>query len=203
MTTTLDPGPVAERVRAVFPDAVRGVDRQALLLQAGRVRDVARWLAQDDALDLVFLSNLTAIDRESHFEMVYFLQSLDRNHLLEVKAVLADREAPVVPSLAPVFRGALLQEREVYDLFGIRFDGHPDLRRLLLWEGFPGWPLRKDFLQMPGNLRAGLPGFPHEPGENVWPVPGSPAWKAQRAHPSVTPVAPGADLAAGEASHGA
>ena len=98
---------------------------------------------------------------------------MDLNHIIQIKVIAADREDPAVPSLTGLYHGAHLQEREVFDLFGIRFDGHPDLRRLFLWDGFPGYPLRKDFLQMPGQIRAGLPGFPHESAENAWPVPGS------------------------------
>ena len=104
---------------------------------------------------------LTAVDRHTSFEVVYHLQSLDLNHQVVVKALVRDHEAPSLPSAYPVYKGALLQEREVYDLMGIRFAGHPDLRRLLLWEGYPGHPLRKDFLQLEG-LHAGLPHFPFE-----------------------------------------
>jgi Ni,Fe-hydrogenase III component G len=57
-----------------------------------------------------------------------------------------------------------LQEREAYDLLGIHFEGHPDLRRIFLWDGFAGFPLRKDYLNMPGGLMAGLERFPGEPG---------------------------------------
>jgi NADH:ubiquinone oxidoreductase subunit C len=70
-----------------------------------------------------------------------------------------DRENPVIPSVVPVFHGAWMQENETYDLFGITFEGHPNLYRILLWEGFPGWPLRKDFLSMPGGLQPGLNEF--------------------------------------------
>jgi NADH:ubiquinone oxidoreductase subunit C len=64
-----------------------------------------------------------------------------------------------------VWEGALLQEREGYDLLGIRFSGHPSLKRLLLWEGFPGHPLRKDFMSLPDGLRPGLRRFPKEDPE--------------------------------------
>ena len=65
------------------------------------------------------------------------------------------------------WRGARLQEREVYDLLGIRFAGHPTLKRLMLWEGFPGHPLRKDFMSLPGGFKPGLQRFPKE-DPNQW-----------------------------------
>ena len=156
-----------------MPGAVQAATPDALLIAHGKLLEALRFLRDDADFDLVFLSNLTGVDRESHLEVVYHLQSLDRNHLLCCKSIAVNREDPQLPSLISIYHGALLQEREVFDLFGIRFEGHPDLRRMFLWDGFPGYPLRKDFMGMPGGLRAGLPGFPHEPGYNAWPVPGS------------------------------
>jgi hypothetical protein len=72
----------------------------------------------------------------------------------------------VLPSVSGIWQGAHLQEAEAYDLMGIRFEGHPNLRRIFLWEGFAGWPLRKDFLQMgQGAFKPGLPFFPKEGGD--------------------------------------
>ena len=172
MTRALDPAAAAELVNAQQPGAAQAAGG-ALLISAERLVEAVQTLRDDESTDLVFLCNLTAVDRELHFELIYHLQSLDRNHMLQLKVILGDRVDPAAPSLTGLFHGAHLQEREVFDLFGIRFDGHPDLRRLFLWDGFPGYPLRKDFLQMPGQIRAGLPGFPHESSENAWPVPGS------------------------------
>ncbi|MXX32809.1 MAG: NADH-quinone oxidoreductase subunit C [Chloroflexi bacterium] len=172
MTTQYDATAAMEIVNASAPGAAC-IDEGVLYLEPDTLAESIRTLRDSEESDLVFLSNLTAVDHELHFELVYHLQSLDLNHILQVKARVFDREDPALPSLTRVYHGAHLQEREVYDLFGIRFDGHPDLRRMFLWEGFPGYPLRKDFLQMPGQVRAGLPGFPHESEENAWPVPGS------------------------------
>lgn len=172
MTAQLDLQTAAEVVNARQADAARAADG-SLLIEAEHLVAAVEALRDDESTDLIFLCNLTAVDRERHFELVYHLQSLDLNHIAQLKVIAADREDPAVPSLTGVFHGAHLQEREVFDLFGIRFEGHPDLRRLFLWDGFPGYPLRKDFLQMPGQIRAGLPGFPHESEENAWPVPGS------------------------------
>ena len=172
MTTQYDAAAAMELVNASAP-GVAAVEDGILFLEPSELAGAVQTLRDSEASDLVFLSNLTAVDRERHFEVVYHLQSLDLNHILQVKARLTDREDPAIPSLTGVYHGAHLQEREVYDLFGIRFEGHPDLRRMFLWDGFPGYPLRKDFLQMPGQVRAGLPGFPHESEENAWPVPGS------------------------------
>lgn len=172
MTARYDPTAAMAIVNASAPGAAC-VDDGVLFLEPERLVESIEALRDSEESDLIFLCNLTAVDQERHFEVVYHLQSLDWNHILQVKSRVFDREDPAVPSLTGVFHGAHLQEREVYDLFGIRFDGHPDLRRMFLWEGFPGYPLRKDFLQMPGQIRAGLPGFPHEGQENAWPVPGS------------------------------
>ena len=172
MTSQYDATAAMEIVNADAPGAAC-VEDGVLFLEPSELAGAVRTLRDSEESDLVFLSNLTAVDRELHFELVYHLQSLDLNHILQVKARVTDREDPALPSLTGVYHGAHLQEREVHDLFGIRFEGHPDLRRMFLWDGFPGYPLRKDFLQMPGQVRAGLPGFPHESVENAWPVPGS------------------------------
>jgi NADH-quinone oxidoreductase subunit C len=92
------------------------------------------------------LSGVTAVDYIDHFELVYHLTSLPMNSRAVLKTKCGwGREEPIVPSVTPVWRGAELQEREIWDLMGIRLEGHPNLKRIMLWEGFPGHPLRKDF----------------------------------------------------------
>jgi NADH-quinone oxidoreductase subunit D/NADH-quinone oxidoreductase subunit C/D len=116
------------------------------LVPASRLTSVAR-VARDE-LGYDYLSSVTGVDYlpEGKMEVVYHLYSTAGGAGLVLKAQLP-REAPAVPSLVPVFPGADLQEREVWDLLGIRFEGHPDLRRVLLWEGFAGHPLRKDWTE--------------------------------------------------------
>jgi NADH-quinone oxidoreductase subunit C len=152
---------VADRLGAALPGIVTRVQPEWVEVNPTRVIEALRWLHDDEELDAAQLSNLTAVDYYDRFEVVYHLQSLDQNHQIVVKAVLTDHEAPAIESCYGVYKGALLQELEVYDLMGIRFEGHPNLRRLFLWEGFPGYPLRKDFLQLEGRF-PGLPSFPFE-----------------------------------------
>ena len=78
--------------------------------------------------------------------MVYHLTSIEHNHSLVLKTRCYSRDNPTLPSVVGLWRGADFQEREIYDLLGISFEGHPNLRRIALWEGFDGHPLRKDFL---------------------------------------------------------
>ena len=93
------------------------------------------------------LSSVTSVDRISHFEVVYHLTSLQKNESLVIKINCGEgRIDPKVKSVISVWRGAELQEREIYDLMGIMFEGHPNMKRLLLWENFEGHPLRKDFV---------------------------------------------------------
>jgi NADH-quinone oxidoreductase subunit C len=93
------------------------------------------------------LSSVTAVDRypaEQRFEVVYLLHSIERNARLRLKARLAGSE-PTIESVTSVWRGANWYEREVFDLFGIRFTGHPDLRRIMMPDDWEGHPLRKDY----------------------------------------------------------
>jgi NADH:ubiquinone oxidoreductase subunit C len=107
---------------------------------------VARFLKENPDLDFAFLTSITAVDYVECFELVYHLLSMRRNHSTVLKTRYYGREEPTVASVISVWQGADLQEREIWDLMGIRFEGHPNMKRILLWEGFPGHPLRKDFL---------------------------------------------------------
>ncbi len=158
----LDGHRVAARLGAALPGIVTRATDEWVEVEPERVQEALRWLHGSEEFDAAQLSNLTSVDRYTSFEVVYHLQSLDLNQQVVVKAILADHDAPSLPSAYPVYKGALLQEREVYDLMGIRFADHPDLRRLFLWEGFPGHPLRKDFLGIGGGRTSGLGRFPNE-----------------------------------------
>ena len=93
-----------------------------------------------------YLSAITAVDYIEYFELVYHLRSIKSNQTGVVKTRLYDRENPSVESVTTLWRGADLQEREIWDLMGISFQGHPNLKRVMLWEGFPGHPHRKDHM---------------------------------------------------------
>ena len=162
MSRLLDGLEVGERIGQRVPEAVAEATPQWVVVHPEKLVAVATYLRDDSELDFRFLIGVTAVDRLDHFEVIYHLQSLSRNHLLTLKTRVLDHKNPEVPSLVSVWRGAELQEREVYDLMGLRFVGHPDLRRVFLWEGFPGHPLRKDWLEMPGGVSPGLGRFPRE-----------------------------------------
>ncbi|HIE37971.1 MAG TPA: NADH-quinone oxidoreductase subunit D [Anaerolineales bacterium] len=133
-----------------FPGAAQPAPepQEGLTIARDRLVEVATYLR--DELGYAYLSNITSVDYPEgtnglppRFEVVYHLYQPTGGPL--VLHVHADREDPAVPSLAPLFPSANFQEREAWDLMGIRFEGHPDLRRILLWEGFDGHPLRKDW----------------------------------------------------------
>jgi NADH-quinone oxidoreductase subunit C len=113
-----------------------------------RLLEVATACREDADLAFDCLSNLSGVDwpKEGHIQVVYHLFSYRHRHLVVLK-VNAMRDDPVLPSLAGVWSHANWQEREVFDLLGVRFTGHPDLRRILMPEDWPGHPLRKDFVE--------------------------------------------------------
>ena len=114
-----------------------------VVLPASGVVDAVRYLRSSEEFD--FLVDLTAVDYPKHaqrFELIYILYSFARNERIRLKTRIAENEA--APSLTSVFRGANWLEREVFDMFGIRFEGHPNLKRILLPDEWQGHPLRKD-----------------------------------------------------------
>ena len=147
MTTALDGADLARRINEAHTDAAIKWNEREVWVEPASIRSVAGFLKDDPDLDFSFLTSISAVDYVEHFELVYHLLSMRRNRSGIVKARVPGRGEPVVPSIVDVWRGADLQEREIWDLMGIRFDGHPNMKRVLLWEDFPGHPLRKDFLQ--------------------------------------------------------
>ena len=130
------PGVVSDDTRAGF---------LGVLVEPNKLVEVATVIR--DELGYDYLSSATAVDylgAGDHLEMVYHAYRMSGGGALNFKAQ-TDREKPVIPTLTGVWRGADFQEREAFDLYGIQFDGHPNLKRILLWEGFNGYPMRKDW----------------------------------------------------------
>ena len=146
--------PTAPALQATFGTAIgRTVvarDGETIVyVAAPALRDVMRWLKQTPGQEYDYLVDVTAVeyrDRERPLEVVYFLRALGRRADLRVKVELDPAAELAVDSVWKLWRGADWLEREVYDMFGVTFRGHPDLRRILMWETYAeGHPLRKDF----------------------------------------------------------
>jgi len=145
--------PSAAALQAQFPGAVHNVNvvwgETTVVVDRGQLLEMVRWLHDDASQRYDYLSDLTAVefrDLEQPLEVVWHLRSLPYRRFLRLKVKLEKGSPLEVPSVWSVYRGADWLERECYDMFGIRFNGHPDLRRLLMWEQYKeGHPLRKDF----------------------------------------------------------
>ncbi len=164
MTVAVTGLELAHEIEQRFPGAVQDAAPEAVTVKRERWLEVAMFLRDEEGLQFKYLNSLTAVDRLEYFEVVYHLTSIRFNRMAAVKVRTDGRDDARVPSVVQVWPGAQLQEREAYDLMGVYFEGHPDLRRIFLWEGFSGHPLRKDFLNLPGGKMAGLERFPGEPG---------------------------------------
>lgn len=110
-----------------------------------RLIDVCRWLHDNPEFDMSYLSFVSAIDWPDRFDVVYHLASLSRGHGVTLKVPIG-KERPAIPSVVELWPGADWHEREAYDLFGIAFEGHPDLRRIMMSADWKGHPLRKDYV---------------------------------------------------------
>jgi NADH-quinone oxidoreductase subunit C len=149
--TGVEANPVLQKLREFAPDAIKDVQNfrgeLTISIDSRDLRRVCEFLREAPSLSFRFLSDLTAVDHypiEPRFEMVYHLFSIENSSRLRLKTQVAGAD-PKVDSLVPVWPSANAFEREVFDLFGIRFEGHPDLRRILLPEDWEGHPLRKDY----------------------------------------------------------
>jgi NADH-quinone oxidoreductase subunit C len=148
-----DPNPSAAALSQQFGDAIQRVEVvwsvTNVYVRPERVLDIVRWLHDDSSQRYDYLSDVTAVefrDMEAPIEVVWHLRSLPYRRFLRLKAQLSRDKPLEVASVWSIYKGADWLERECFDMFGIRFVGHPDLRRILMWEQYrEGFPLRKDF----------------------------------------------------------
>jgi NADH-quinone oxidoreductase subunit C len=180
---------LSEALRAAMPGAVIGEHTRAgddtVILRREALLPAMTWLRDDAIARMDMLVDVTAVDclglpaearralsplaegeATARFEVVYYLLSLALGHRLRVKVLLEADDAEV-PSLVPLWKAANWGEREVWDMFGIRFAGHPDLRRILLYEEFQGHPLRKDYPQRGHQPLVPMPGLADYAGDDV------------------------------------
>jgi NADH-quinone oxidoreductase subunit C len=148
---------IRDRVMAVFPTVhleifpnASPANQPSLLIDREFAREIAEFLRDDPDLRFDYASNVTGVDwpKSGFLEAVYHLYSMALGHgPLIIRLRTENRSDSVtLPSLTPVWRSCELQEREVFDLFGVQFKGHPDLRRILMWDGFADYPMRKDYM---------------------------------------------------------
>jgi len=139
---------IKKELEAKLPDVKLRQVRDSLLIENPKdLPRVALFLKESPTFMLDYLSSITAVDYLQFLESVYHLYSMAKKNGPVTLRVRVIKNHPNVPSLAPIYRSAELQEREAFDTFGIRYEGHPDLRRLFMWEEFEGYPLRKDYQQ--------------------------------------------------------
>jgi len=150
-TPDLEQNPIIAKIRGWRPEAVAGVSsfRGELTVSVYRehLKPLTEFLSADKDFAFTFLSDVTGVDRfpiEPRFELNYHLLSLSRRERLRLRVRLPGDD-PVIASVVSVWPTANWHEREIFDLFGIRFEGHPNLRRMLMPDDWEGYPLRKDY----------------------------------------------------------
>ncbi|MDD5313545.1 MAG: NADH-quinone oxidoreductase subunit C [Dehalococcoidia bacterium] len=146
MTVALNGEETGKKVAEAIPGSVVSGDKNSLIVESKSLLQVAEYLKNTPGMEFDYLTVVTAVDYLDYFEVVYRLVSMKNNQSLMLKTRVFDRVNPTVASVTGLWRAAYYQEREIYDLLGIKFEGHPYLKRLLLWEGFEGYPLRRDYL---------------------------------------------------------
>ena len=158
---------LVEQIKSKFSSAVRSEsfdrDEALIVVEPSQWMQVAKWLASDAGFS--FLSDLCAVDwpnrpAEERFEIVYNLTNLEKRLRFRVKVPLPGSD-PKIPTVTPIWSTANWHEREAFDMFGIIFDGHPDLRRILMPDEWEGHPLRKDYAmgKVPVEYKSLSPGF--------------------------------------------
>lgn len=144
----MDNNQLKEQILSIVPEAEFEENKQFLMVTVPpeKLYFLAKQLKEREELSFDYLFNLTGVDWKAHLVVVYHITSTKHEHSLVLKVKTTDRENPVIDSVCDIWKGAELNEREVYDLFGIKFCNHPDLRRILLTDDWQGYPLRKDYV---------------------------------------------------------
>ena len=139
---------LAEEISNHISDSVVSSDDHSVYISREKIYEVLKFLKETSGFSFDLLSSITAVDYIDHFEVVYHLKSLITlsKATIKVKLGFGREDQPEIDSSYNLWKGADFQEREVFDLMGIHFVNHPNLKRILLWDGFPGHPLRKDFV---------------------------------------------------------
>jgi NADH-quinone oxidoreductase subunit C len=141
-----------EKLKEKFGDAIiesgSALGEDSIVIARDKAQEIFRTLHDDGELAFEFLIDVTAVDwleRKPRFEVVYQIKSMSKNHRLRVKIRVGAGDDAWVPTAYPIWKSADWLERECFDMFGVEFRGHPDLRRILLYDAFVGHPLRKDY----------------------------------------------------------
>ncbi|HNV31185.1 MAG TPA: NADH-quinone oxidoreductase subunit C [Cyclobacteriaceae bacterium] len=134
-------------ITSLAPDQKPGISKQypEFIIPADKIHEVAKTLKENPQTKMDYLFNLTAADRKDGLNVIYHLTSTEYRHIVVLRVILADKENPMVATVSDLWSAAEYLEREVFDLFGIKFENHPDLRRLFLDDEWVGYPLRKDY----------------------------------------------------------
>lgn len=134
-------------ISKAFPtcDVKQGKQYVEILIDASQIIEVVNFLRNDEQMKFNYLICETAVDYNSYFEIVYHLESTIYRHQVVVKAKINNRNQPVIETVSAIWKGAELHEREIFDLMGITFSNHPDLRKIFLDNDWVGFPLRKDY----------------------------------------------------------
>ena len=158
----MDNETITSLVKNNFPESITGSaifrNELTLIIKKEYIPEIAGFLKQNKELDFDFLSDLCGVDRvatDGVFEVVYHLYSIHKNHRVRLKAPIASNE-PCISTVTGIWSTANWHEREAYDMYGIKFDGHPDLRKILTPDDFEGHPLRKNYPvdgRQPATLR--------------------------------------------------
>ena len=146
MTAALSGTEMAAELEQQFPGSIVESSEESIIVKSDSLLKIAFFLKTASDLCFDYLTSVTATDLRQFVEVSYHLTSTVNNHSLVLKVRIGRGDNPTTPSVVSIWRGADLQEREIYDLMGISFNGHPNLKRIFLWEGFEGYPLRRDYL---------------------------------------------------------
>lgn len=148
----MKPQSIAEIIKNAFPDEVIEIEefrgQFSVIVRKDRIKEILRFLRDESGLDFDLLADLCGVDnlkkRKQRFQVVYQLYSIQHRHRIRIKAEIPEDDC-TISSIVEIWEGANWHERECFDMFGIVFDGHPDLRRILMPDDWEGHPLRKDY----------------------------------------------------------